>query len=349
MFNKIIDDDMKMMYENAPFDWNDLKNKTVLITGAYGMLTSYMVYMLIYLNETYNTKINIIALGRNPQKLVKRFGKFTQKDYFKFYQSDLSAELVIEGDVDFIIHGASPASSQYYDVNPVGVLNPNVLGTYYTLELARKKNVKGYLFFSSGEVYGNLNKDMISENDVGKLNPAEVRSCYGEAKRVGETMCKCYQHQYGIHTNMVRPCHTYGPTMDIVNDNRVFSSFVSDIVNDRNIVMKSDGSATRIFCYIADAVLGYFTILLKGIPGEPYNVSNEQGRITIRNLAETLCKLYPEKNLQVIIQAPNSNYLENQHKIHSNYNTEKLKCLGWNPRYTIEEGFRRTIESFKND
>ena len=90
-------------------------------------------------------------------------------------------------------------------------------------------------------------------------------------------------------------------------------------------------------------------ILLKGIPGEPYNVSNEQGRITIRNLAETLCKLYPEKNLQVIIQAPNSNYLENQHKIHSNYNTEKLKCLGWNPRYTIEEGFRRTIESFKND
>lgn len=349
MFNKIIDEDMKVIYDNAAFDWMEFSGKTVLITGAYGMLASYMVYMLIYLNEKYDADIRIIALGRNKDKMFQRFGEFAKKKYFIFYQSDLSTMLDIESDVDYIVHGASPASSQYYDVNPVGVLNPNVIGTYYTLELARAKKVKGYLFFSSGEVYGDVNKEYIFEEDGGKLDPADVRSCYGEAKRVGETMCKCYQHQYGIHTNMVRPCHTYGPTMDITGDSRVFASFVSDIVNGRNIIMKSDGTATRIFCYIADAVLGYFTVLLKGAPGEPYNVSNEQGRVSIRELATMLCNMYSNKNLDVIIQAPNGTYLENKHKIHSNYATEKIKGLGWKPQYTLSEGFRRTIESFQNE
>lgn len=349
MFNNIIDEDMQNMYDHAPFDWDEFRNKTVLVTGAYGMLTSYMVYMLIYLNEEYKSNIKIIALGRNYNKYLQRFGEYCEKDYLVFYQSDLSEMPIISEGIDYIIHGASPASSQFYDVNPVGVLNPNVLGTHFTLELAREKNVKGYLFFSSGEVYGNLIKEFIHEEDGGVLNPADVRSCYGESKRVGETMCKCYQHQYGIKTNMVRPCHTYGPTMDIIGDSRVFSSFVSDIVNNRDIVMKSDGTATRIFCYIADAVLGYFTILLKGIPGEPYNVANEQGRVSIKDLADMLCNLYPEKNLKVVTQAPSKDYLENTHKIHSNYSTDKLRKLGWNPYYSLEEGFYRTIRSFQNE
>lgn len=348
MNSKIIEEDLQYMFEKASFDWHIINGKTFLVTGAYGMLTSYMVYMLIYLNEKYNAGIKIIAVGRDYRKYQKRFNSYANREYMEFYQSDLSKPLSIEGDIDYIVHGASPASSQYYDVNPVGVLNPNVLGTYYTLELAKEKNVDGYLYFSSGEIYGNLVKEYIKEEDMGVLNPAEVRSCYGEAKRVGETMCKCYQHQYGIKTNMVRPCHTYGPTMDIDNDSRVFASFVSDIVNNRNIVMRSDGSATRIFCYIADAVLGYFTILLNGKPGEPYNVANEEGRISIKDLASMLCELFPEKKLSVEIQGQSTNYLENAHKVHSNYSTQKLETLGWKPSFSLQDGFSRTIKSFNH-
>lgn len=346
--NAIIWEDMESMYSRNVELWAPLKNKTVLITGAYGMLPSYMVYMLIYLNESqkdYN--IQIITVIRNKDKLFDRFGEYTNRPYFHIIQDDICKPISYDGKIDYIIHGASPASSQYYDTNPVGVLMPNILGTYHTLELARIKQVQSYLFFSSGEIYGQLEKNLIEESDGGKLDPADVRSCYGEGKRAGETMCQCYYHQYGLNTHMIRPCHTYGPTMDLKNDSRVFSEFVSNIINKQDIHMKSDGTATRIFCYIEDAVLGYFYVLLKGAPGEAYNVANENGRCSIRELAEILCSLYPDDDIQVRYSAHEKNYLENPHKEHPLYSTAKLQTLGWYPIYSIKDGFKRTIESFR--
>ena len=346
--NKIIQQDMEYMYQSQIELWELLRDKTVLITGAYGMLPSYMVYMLIYLNEKkHDYNIQIITIVRNCEKLKVRFGDFVDRSYFHVIQEDVCQSISYEGKIDYIIHGASPASSQYYDVNPTGVFMPNILGTYYTLELAKEKRTKGYLFFSSGEIYGQINKDIIYESDCGIIDSTDIRSCYGEGKRAGETMCKCYQHQYGIKTYMVRPCHTYGPTMNLKNDSRVFAEFVSNIVNHQNIQMKSDGTATRIFCYIADAVLGYFDVLLKGVPGEAYNVANEEGRCSIRELADMLCKLYPEEHLKVVFAQHENNYLENQHKIHPLYSTQKLRKLGWTPSFSIEDGFKRTIESFR--
>ena len=346
--NKIIWADMESMYSRNPELWTPLKNKTVLITGAYGMLPSYMVYMLIYLNEAQKDyDIQIVAVVRNKNKLISRFGDYANRPYFHVVLDDICKPISYNEKIDYIIHGASPASSQYYDTNPVGVLMPNILGTYHTLELARIKQVQSYLFFSSGEIYGQLEKKLIEESDGGKLDPADVRSCYGEGKRAGETMCQCYYHQYGLNTHMIRPCNTYGPTMDLVNDNRVFSEFVSNIVSKQNIIMKSDGTATRIFCYIEDAVLGYFYVLLKGAPGEAYNVANENGRCSIRELAEILCSLFPEDNIQVKYSTHEKNYLENPHKEHPLYSTAKLQTLGWHPIYSIKNGFQRTIESFR--
>ena len=345
--NKVIHEDLKYIYNFKPSMWEKFRNKTVLITGAAGMLPSYMVFMLIYLNEI-DSKFNvrIVALARSKEKLEKRFGEYINKDYFECYIADVCSKISYDGQIDYIIHGASPASSQYYSTNPVGVLMPNVLGTYYTLELAREKNTKGYLYFSSGEVYGKISKEQIFEEDDGYMNPADVRSCYGEGKRVGETMCKCYSHQYNISTCMVRPSHTYGPTMDINNDNRVFAEFVGNIVRNENIAIKSDGLASRNFCYIADATLAYFLILLSGGMGEAYNVANENGKSTIRNLAETLCSLFPEKNLSVSYEKHDKDYLENAHKVHPVQNTDKLKKLGWTPHFGIKNGFKRTVESF---
>ncbi|MGN0161743.1 MAG: NAD-dependent epimerase/dehydratase family protein [Lachnospiraceae bacterium] len=344
--NQIILEDMDEVYHRNPKLWEELNHKTVLITGAYGMLASYMVYLLIYLNEYQGYEVKILANGRNEGKMKERFGPYIHKEYFRVLLGDIVTPFVIEEPIDYIIHAASMASSQYYKTNPADVIAANVLGTYHTLELARKTSCKGYLFFSSGEVYGKLERESIMESDMGILDPADLRSCYGEGKRAAETMCVSWYGQYGVPVNMVRPCHTYGPTMDLCNDRRVFAEFVKNVVNKENIVMKSDGSAVRIFCYIADALYAYYLVLLKGKRGEAYNVSNENGLTSIGDLAKKVCGLFPEYGLRVIRDVPSENYSENAHKKHSNYNVDKLRKLGWNAKYSIEEGFYRTICSF---
>lgn len=347
--NKVILQDCERMHKETIIDWDKVKNSTFLITGAYGMLASYMVWFLIYLNEYKGYNIRILALCRNTKKAYDKFGEYCDREYFNLIIKDVSAHLDIEGPIDYIIHAASFASSQYYSTNPVDVITPNVLGTYYTLELAKNKGSKGYLFFSSGEVYGKLDVSVMKESDSGYLDCTDVRSCYGESKRLGENLVKAYYHQYGVPTNSVRPSHTYGPTMDLENDQRVFSEFIKNILNNEDICMKSDGLAERSFCYIYDATLAYFKILLEGERGESYNVANAQAQISIRNLAFLLVGLFPEKKLSVSYEKREGDYLENSNKVHPKFSTEKLESLGWNARFSIAEGFERTVLSFCDD
>ena len=344
--NKIILEDMNTLWQKSIVDWKQFNNSTVLITGANGMLASYITYMLIYLNEYCDINVNIIALCRNEKKVTKRFGEYTEKDYFTVCFDDIMSPLCISKKIDYIIHAASLASSQYYGTNPVDVILPNTVGNYNLLELAKKNNVKTYLFFSSGEIYGTLEKEVVMEDDSGYMNSMDIRNCYGESKRLGENMCKAYYQQYDIPTIIVRPTHTYGPTLDIEADQRVFSDFVSNIVENKDIELKSDGTGVRSFCYIADATLAFFLALLNGTPGEAYNISNTQGRISIKDLAEEMVLLYPDKDLKVIHSYQKSEYMENSHKIHSTFATDKIEAIGWTPTYTIPEGFKRTIDSF---
>jgi nucleoside-diphosphate-sugar epimerase len=169
---------MENLFKRSEIDWERFRNKTIFITGAYGMLPAYMVYMFIYLNERHDSfNIKIIACCRNRDKSTKRFKEYTNKQYFQLYINDVCEKLIIDEKIDFIIHAASPASSQYYSTNPVDVLLPNVLGTYNSLELARNNSVEGYLYFSSGEIYGKIEKELIFEDDSGYMNPVDVRSC----------------------------------------------------------------------------------------------------------------------------------------------------------------------------
>ena len=245
------------------------------------------------------------------------------------------------------------ASPQYYQTDPVGTLMPNCVGTYQLLELARKKATQGFLFFSSGEIYGNIPQSVteVFENTVGLIDPAKLRSCYGESKRMGETMCRAWSHQYGIPTKSVRIYHTYGPTCDPKHDERVFSEFVGNIINGQDIIIKSDGKSSRAFCYITDATDAFFRILHKGQSGETYNMGNSECLISVRELAETLVNCFPEKNLRVITEKrlPDSVYMESPVKEMQIINTDKLRGLGWKPHIGIEEGFRRTVESLMMD
>lgn len=350
--NKIILEDMADI-ESRCHDWSWLNNKAILITGAYGMLAAYCVFFLIYLNEKYGRNIRILCQGRNKEKLKHRFGKYVEKKYFQYLSFDICSDISLEGGVDYIIHAASLASPQFYATNPVDVILPNVLGTYNLLNLAKIKKTIRVLFFSSSDIYGQLpDSDMLfTENDYGYIDVMNFRSCYAESKRVGETLCVSYNKQYNVPIAIVRISHTYGPTLDLRNDKRVFSEFVRNIIDKKNIEMKSDGLARRCFCYISDATDAFFRILHNDDVAEAYNMCNPLCEISIKELGAMLVELYADRNLELIIsnREETEQYVESPVKKVPKFSIEKLQKLGWNPRVSLSNGFKRTIASFEDE
>ena len=204
-----------------------------------------------------------------------------------------------------------------------------------------------FYFFSTSGVHGFV-KDSdypIKEDCIGILNPMDLASCYLESKRMGENMCIAWMHQYGVPVKIIRPASTYGPGIKL-NDGRSFADFISCVVNNRDIVIYSDGSAIRNFCYIADAILGVFTVMLNGVNGEAYNVATDH-EISIKDLAHHLVTdVFPEKNLKVIMRKdPTKDFLR-MNFTRSTVDISKVKRLGWKLSFSISEGFKRVIQSF---
>jgi nucleoside-diphosphate-sugar epimerase len=265
-----------------------------------------------------------------------------------FLVQDVTEQINTDKKIDFIIHAASQASPKYYGTDPVGTLSANVTGTINLLKLAEKNKVESFLYFSSGEVYGEVSDEFmpVKEDYYGYLDPTRVRSCYAESKRMGENMCVSWHHQFGVNTRIIRPFHTYGPKM-LLDDGRVYADFVSDILSGHNIQMKSDGSAKRAFCYLSDATTAFFLVLLNGKCGVSYNVGNPSEEHSILELAKTLADLYPEKNIKVLEMAEQNNilYLKSTLKRNSP-DISRVSELGWFPVINIKDGFKRTIESY---
>jgi nucleoside-diphosphate-sugar epimerase len=345
--NRIINEDLKAIIQ-TDIDWQRFNNKTILITGANGFLPAYMVETLYYiLNNSIVDNLKILALVRNKEKAEKRFLHMLNDSNFQLIVQDVCSTITFSEPIHYIIHAASQASPKYYGTDPVGTLNANVTGTINLCELARKNPIESFLYFSSGEVYGKADEHIeeISEINYGYLDPMDVRSCYGESKRMGETICVSYMHQFGVPIKVVRPAHTYGPGMDL-NDGRVFADFVKNIVNNENIIMNSDGKSSRAFCYLSDATIAFFKVLLNGEIGEAYNVANPSCEITILDLAEKLVSLFPEKKLKVIRkERTGNNYMESKNT-RCSATIRKIQFLNWNPSIKIEEGFCKTILSY---
>lgn len=350
--DNIIIQDMENIY-GRDLPYSQLQGKSILVTGATGMLASYVVYFLIWLNEYKQYDINIIVLVRSKEKCGNRFGEYAAKPYFHMCVDDICKPLQMENDIDYIIHAASLASPQYYGVCPVEVAAPNVLGTYNLLQLAKEKNVSSFLYFSSGDVYGAMPQGTgaFSEETLGAMDPLAEHSCYGESKRMGETWCASFAREYAVPVKIARIGHTYSPTMDVENDPRVFASFMKCILTRNDIVMHSDGSAMRPFCYVADAVAAFFLILLNGENGEAYNVCNDQQFISVAELAKVLVSLELGKNLQVVCQKRklDDNYMENFINKANCPSADKLRKLGWKCDYDVYEGFKRVLEHFKKN
>ena len=344
--NKIIKEDINVII-NSFSGWDTFQDKTILISGANGFLPAYLVETFLALDRSYN--ISVIALVRNRQKAEKRLGHLLGDPHLKLFVHDVSEPFDLDDKIDFIIHAASQASPKYYGVDPVGTLSANVSGTMNLMKLAQKNNVESFLFFSSSEVYGQVqpHEIPIRENTFGYLDCAQVRACYGESKRMGENICVSYHTQYGVNAKIVRPFHTYGPGM-AMDDGRIFADLVANIVNRQNIVLKSDGSAIRPFCYLADAILGFITVLVKGENGQAYNVGNPDEEHSILELSNILIDMYPELGLKVIVNngAAGTSYLKSP-VMRNSPDIAKIKQLGWSPKVSVQDGFRRTISSFQ--
>lgn len=342
--NPIIKEDIDNIISSID-DWNYLSGKNVLVTGANGFIPSYITYTLCGLNDVLPKPITIIALVRNKKKAEEKFKSMIKNPNFKLIISDVS-DVKLKEHVDIIIHAASQASPKYYGKDPVGTLKANTLGTYNMLEQGVQQKAEKFLYISSGEVYGVLDGTMpiISEKYTGNVDITDVRSCYAESKRMGENMCVCFSHQYNIHTNMVRLSHTYGPGINL-DDGRVFADFAKCVVNNKNIILNSDGSAKRSFLYITDMIIAMFKILLKAPTCEAYNIAAET-QTSILELGKTICEIYPEKGLKVEFKEnTDKNYIRSK-STSAELCNKKLKELGWKQTINMPEGFKRMIDSY---
>ena len=339
----VIIEDLRRMCQ-ADLPWQQLEGKTVLVTGATGMLASYVTWLLLYLHEEAGIEVSVVALCRNPQKAERYFGSYVGKPYFRMLTQDVCDPIVYEGAVDFIFHLAGNASPYFINTDPVGIIKCNLLGTMNVLELARKKQTAKVIFASTREVYGkNEEAELLDEIAFGTIDPLDARSCYPESKRAAETLLKSYYLQYDVAFNTIRIAHAYGPTMKLEKDGRVMADLMGDVVAGRDIVLKSSGEAIRAFLYITDAVLGMFTVLFKGKAGEAYNLANETEPISIRDLAQLLASSRNDKTIQVVIN-------EGDQKGYCTYrrtalDTTAIELLGWKPQTSLKEGIIRTFIS----
>lgn len=342
--NPIVEGDIEQILSNK-IKFKKLENSTILITGATGMIGSYLLYTLTALNDLKSYNIKIVALVRDRSKLQKYFK--SRMDIIVLEQ-DVCDRIEFNEKIDYIIHAASPASPIIMKDKPVDTIMANTIGTLNTLKLAKKNNVKSYMFISSREIYGEPYEwqDKFTEETYGFVDPLLPRSCYSEGKKAAETMCICFKEQYGVNVKIARPAHTYGPGMSIY-DGRVQADFLKNIVNNENIVMKSRGEVVRTYTYIRDVISALFLVLLDS-DDIVYNMADEDAKITIKELAELLVGLYPERNLKVEMKIDDDSKGCAPFKL-GVINCDKIKKIGWKPSISLEEGFKRTVEYIETE
>lgn len=340
--HKIIYEDCIQIINNN--DVEKLRGKNFFITGASGMIGSYVANVLKVLNDDYDMNIKIILNVRDEKKLNN---ELINDKNVKVIKQDVSSPFNISEPIDYIVHAASPASPKIMKDYPFETNVANTVGTYNTLVLAKEKQVSGYLFISSREIYGEpIGVDDVFTEDglLGQVNNLIPRNGYAEGKKAAENMCASMHEEYGINTKIIRLAHTYGPGMSI-HDGRVQADFLKNVINNEDIIMKSDGSQVRTYTYIADAVNGLFKVLLSGSK-LVYNISDDM-KISIKELAHVLVSL--SDNSKLVMQIDDTNKKGNASFKNGILSNQRIKEeLNWFPKYSVKEGFARTIEYLRD-
>lgn len=318
-------------------------NKTIMITGASGLIGSYLVDVLLCANRISSAGLVIIAVGRNLHRLQERFSS-VKTNALIYLEQDVNETIQADFEIDYIIHAAGNAFPAAFNADPVGTMLSNIIGTINLLDYGKSHNAERLLYVSSGEVYGkmDINNVRFNEADSGYVDPVQVRSCYPSSKRAAENLCVSYTKQYNLDTVIVRPCHTYGPSATKY-DNRANVQFVNNALNNHNIILNSAGTQMRSYCYVSDMVSAILTVMINGKSCEAYNIANCDSKITIAEFANIIAQ---NTGCKVVFKSPEKFELEQHSPVPNQVlDTDKLQSLGWRGTFTPEKGIRHLIAS----
>ena len=328
---------------SLPLRWNELNDKTILISGGTGAIGTFLIDVLMYRNDI---NCHVIVIGRNEKKAYERLLTWWNDSRFTFVNNDINDNLVIDRPVNYIIHAASNTHPHLYSRDPIGTIKTNTVGTLNLLELAKQKKTERFVFLSSVEIYGESLDDnhMFGEKYCGYIDCNTLRAGYPESKRCGEAICQAYIMQNNLDIVIPRLARTYGPTL-LEDDSKAISQFLHNGMNGENIILKSSGNQFYSYSYVADAASAILTILFYGECGEAYNVADISSNITLRELAELIAGY---SHSEVVYELPDDVEKNGYSKAtRAVMDSTKLYRLGWKPEYDIKKGVKRTLDILK--
>jgi nucleoside-diphosphate-sugar epimerase len=343
-------------------EFTRMQGKTLYISGGAGFLGHYLIQSVVHWNRTHPEvpPIRVIAGDNYIRGVPEWLEALKDEPSLTLLRHDVTEPLPDDlGTLDYIIHAASIASPIYYRRYPIETMDANVNGLRLLLERCRNQQaaghaISGFLFFSTSEIYGDPSPDQIPTPETyrGNVSCTGPRACYDESKRFGETLCVNFARQYSMPIASARPFNNYGPGLKI-SDRRVIPDFARDLFAEKDLVLLSDGSPTRTFCYVADAIVGYYKILVRGRAGEAYNIGNETPEISMLELAETLAatarELFDYSGKVVRNVDGDQDYLTDNPQRRCPVIAKAREELGFEPEVDLAEGLRRTLVWYKDN
>lgn len=330
-------DDVKRV-ASLDLPWKQLVGKQIVVTGGTGQIGCFLIDVLMALRQD----LKVVLLGRSAEKAYKRFDAYRESGCILFQQWDAASSEVprMVGDADFVLHLASNTHPVAYATDPIGTITANVIALNRLLQFSVASRCRRFLFASSNEIYGENRGDveLFDEGYCGYIDCNTLRAGYPESKRCGEALCQAYLKQNGLDCVIARLTRTFGPTV-LPTDTKAISQFFNNALDGVDIVLKSEGRQYFSYQYVADSVAGLLTVLLRGETGEAYNIADESGDVTLRDLASLIAA---ESGKNVVFDLPNATEAAGFSKAtKARLNGAKLRALGWRPFYGIEAAVRQ--------
>lgn len=324
---------------------SSIQNNVIMVTGATGFIAYYIVLSLLLYNDKDHANNKIVLLYRNHDKAINKYGELLKRKDVVLLHQDVCDKIDFPYQVDYIIHAAGNADAASFERNPIGICKANIIGTDNIFQYAVEKGCCSCVYLSSYTVYGKASETdeiLTEDQSSGEVDWASYKLCYPVAKRSGEMLCQCYQHEKNLPVKIVRPGFVYGPIEE--SDNRVYADIIRMAARNQNVILRSSGYIYRPLCYVTDLVRGIFSVLTEGIDGHAYNVAAEY--VSVREYAEMVVSL--SKDVDLVFEKESDAFCLPPSRVYGKMSTQKIteECH-WKPKINLADGIRMALELSK--